>query len=154
LIARVVRRKTSNLVLVGNNPRKLKIAKKQGITTMLASGLKMIAPEQKPGLVIEATGNPEGFKKALELCRPLGTIVLKSTFSTVPEMNLSKIVVDELKMVGSRCGNFTRAIELLKNRKIDLTGLLTGIYDLENFENAFLKATSGDALKVIFKCMK
>jgi threonine dehydrogenase-like Zn-dependent dehydrogenase len=153
LIARVIRQKTNGLILVGKHPQKLAIAKKQGIRTMLASRLKIV-PEQKPNLVIEATGNQAGFETAMEICRPLGTIVLKSTFSKIPEINLSKIVVDELKIVGSRCGNFPAAIELLARGKVDLSGLLSGVFDLENFQQAFQKATSTNALKVVFKCMR
>jgi len=154
LIARTVRLKTSGLILVGKHPQKLAFAKKQGIKTVLASKLVKINPEQKPDLVIEATGDQSGFEKALEICRPLGTIVLKSTFSKAPEVNLSKIVVDEMKIIGSRCGNFPKAIELLARKKVDLFGLLSGVFSLENFEQAFRKAASTNALKVVFKCMK
>ena len=154
LIARVVKLKTPGLLLVGKHAQKLAIAKKQGIKTMLASKLSKIDPGQKPDLVIETTGNQSGFETALEICRPLGTIVLKSTFSVNPEVNLSKIVVDEMKIIGSRCGNFPKAIELLARNKVDLSGLLSGVFSLEDFEQAFNKATSTNALKVVFKCMK
>jgi len=151
LIARVVRLKTENLLMVGNQPSKLALAQRLGIKTALASKLKKLKPDDKPLLVIEATGSPAGFHRALELCRPEGTIILKSTFAGAPAMNLSPLVVDEIKIVGSRCGNFSPALKLLAAGSIDLRGLTTGIFALEDYRAAFACAKAPKSFKVIFK---
>jgi 2-desacetyl-2-hydroxyethyl bacteriochlorophyllide A dehydrogenase len=152
LIARVVKLKTRNLMLVGKHPEKLALAMHLGIKTALAGNLRL-KPEDKPELVIEATGSPEGFNQAIGLCRPQGTVVLKSTFNQNPGLNLSQIVVDEITIIGSRCGDFQKALKALKSGKINLDRMITGVYALEKFRGAFAKARSSHTLKVLIKCL-
>jgi len=154
LIARIIRPETKNLLVIGRHPEKLSRLSRLGIKTMLADEMGKIDPGKKPELVIEATGDPSGLEMALELCQPTGTIVLKSTFHQSPEINLSKLVVDEIHLLGSRCGDFTNAIKYLTRKKIDPTDLISGIYELENYQGAFQKAGSGKSLKVILKCQR
>jgi len=154
LIARVVALKTNNLLLIGRHPEKLKLAARLGIKTALISRIREVRPEHKPKIVIEATGNPKGFEQALKLCRPGGILVLKSTFRELPRVNLSRIVVDEITVVGSRCGDFSKAISLLKDRGINLEGLISGIYPLDEFHAAVQKSASRNSLKVVIKCLQ
>jgi len=152
LIARAVWLKNKNLLVIGKHPEKLALLSRVGIKTILASHLKPLSPDRKADIVIEATGNPAGLETAFNLCRATGRIVLKSTFHQKPKVDLSRLVVDELNLLGSRCGDFTKALKHLAREKIDPRELISGIYELEDFAKAFKQANSNKALKVILKC--
>jgi alcohol dehydrogenase len=98
-------------------------------------------------LVVDATGNAAGFSVAASLVRPRGTVVVKSTIHGETPVAFSPLVVDEITVVGSRCGPFDRAIELLESRAIDVKPLLAATYPLEKYNRAFDR--SRDGLKVI-----
>jgi alcohol dehydrogenase len=99
-------------------------------------------------VTVDATGNPGGFAVAHALVRPRGTLVVKSTFHGDTPLSLPPLVVDEITIVGSRCGPFDRAIDLLARGRIDVSPLIAGIYPLERFTEAFERAREGR--KVIF----
>jgi len=151
LIARLLRLKTKNLLVAGRHQEKLALLSRLGIPTILEKELSNL-PRQSFELVIEATGNPAGLKTALELCKPLGIIVLKSTYAKKPKIDLSLAVVNEIKIIGSRCGDFAQAIPLLEKKKIPVKDLISGIYPLEAYQRAFKKARERKSLKVILKC--
>ena len=98
-------------------------------------------------LAVDATGAAEGFAVACALVRPRGTVVVKSTIHGETPVSLSPLVVDELTIVGSRCGPFARAIELLDAGRVQVTPLVSATYKLEQFEDAFAQARR--MLKVI-----
>jgi alcohol dehydrogenase len=98
-------------------------------------------------VVVDASGAAAGFAVAGALVRPRGTLVVKSTFHGETTVSLTSIVVDEIAVIGSRCGPFARAIELLDGGRIEVQPLLTGIFPLEQFAEAFDRAAAG--LKVI-----
>jgi threonine dehydrogenase-like Zn-dependent dehydrogenase len=100
------------------------------------------------GVVVDATGDAGGFKAASALVTPRGTLVVKSTIHGETPVALSPLVVDEITIVGSRCGPFARAIDLLAAGRIDVKPLVSGTYPLEQFAAAFDHAARG--LKVIF----
>jgi alcohol dehydrogenase len=100
-------------------------------------------------VVVDATGDPGGFATASLVVRPRGTLVIKSTFHGETPVAFSPLVVDEITVVGSRCGPFPRAIELLDAGRIQVKPLVAGIYPLEQFAQAFEHATRG--LKVILQ---
>ena len=100
-------------------------------------------------LAVDATGSAAGFTLAGALLRPRGTLVLKSTFHGETPVSFSPLVVDEIAIVGSRCGPFPRAIELLADGRIEVKPLVTGSYPLEQFAEAFEEARRGR--KVILK---
>jgi threonine dehydrogenase-like Zn-dependent dehydrogenase len=154
LIARVVKLRTDRMVVVGKHIPKLRLLDKLGIKTVLFKDLKKMPAEAKPDFVIEATGAPEGIATALEICRPLGTVVVKSTYHGNPQVNLSKLVVDEIKFVGSRCGDFKTAITFYKQHKVPLEDLASGIFRLTDYKKAFSSANSSNSLKVILKCQE
>ena len=101
--------------------------------------------------VVEATGSPGGFDLALRLVRPRGRIVLKSTFFGGLQVDLSRIVVNEITLLGSRCGRFSRALELLATRRVDVTSLISDVLLLENGVAAFELAQSPGVLKVLLR---
>src|SRR2546423_150026 len=99
------------------------------------------------GLVVDATGESSGFATARALVRPRGTLVLKSTFHGETSVSFMPLVVDEITVVGSRCGPFDRAIELLCDGRVDVKPLVAAIHPLAEFAEAFERARLG--LKVI-----
>jgi threonine dehydrogenase-like Zn-dependent dehydrogenase len=94
-------------------------------------------------VTVDATGDPRGFAVAHALVRPRGTLVVKSTFHGETRLALSPLVVDEITVIGSRCGPFDRAIDLLGRGRIDVKPLIAGAYPLEEFAEAFERATAG-----------
>lgn len=145
LIARVLATTGCRLTLVGKHPDKLKLAGLAGIeTALLGTGVPDGAD-----VVVEASGSPAGMKLALEIVRPAGTVVLKSTCRGTAEIDTSRVVVDEISLIGSRCGRFARAIELLSRGVGDLGSLITGEFPLSMGIEAFRRAASPGALKVL-----
>jgi len=111
-------------------------------------------PENKGGakaydLVVEATGSPAGFDAALQMVRPEGTVVLKSTLPEKISVDLSAVVVNEVAVVGSRCGPLDRAVQWLAAGKIDPTDLIEARFPLEEASAAFARAAAPGAFKVL-----
>lgn len=137
-----------DVTLVGKHQNKLDIAKKQGVKTILLSDLE-IKPEWE--IVVEATGSISGFETAMALTKPRGILVLKSTVAGAKEFNLAPIVINEITVLGSRCGQFKPALKLLENNRIDFKPFISGIYSVDNAIDAFEKNKAKDTLKVLIK---
>ena len=137
-----------DVVLVGKHQNKLDIASAQGVKTVLLSDFEI---EKKYDVVVEATGSVSGFETSLALTKPRGVLVLKSTVATGKELNLAPIVIDEITVLGSRCGQFAPALRLLKNERIDFTPFISGIYDVDDSIEAFEKNKEKDTLKVLIR---
>ena len=137
-----------NVTLVGKHQNKLDIARAQGVKTSLLSNFPI---EKKYNVVVEATGSVNGFETSLALTKPRGVLVLKSTVATGKELNLAPIVIDEITVLGSRCGQFPPALRLLKSEKVDFSPLISGIYSMDEAEKAFEKNKEKDTLKVLLK---
>ena len=148
LIARVLSARGCRLRLIGKQPGKLKLAQAAGIEAVpleTASGRLSAAAD----VVVEATGSPSGLRLALDLIRPRGTIVLKSTFHGTVQLDTAGIVVNEISLIGSRCGRFEAALGLLRSGAVNLEGLISGEYPLSDGAAAIEHASSPDALKVL-----
>ncbi len=102
----------------------------------------------KYDVVIEATGSPEGFQYSVDHTKPRGILVLKSTLAESQNINLSPIVVNEITVVGSRCGIFSRAIDYLKTG-VDYKPLVSGIFPIEKGVEAFAAAKVKKAIKIL-----
>jgi len=103
-------------------------------------------------IVVEATGSGEGIIEAMSLCRPRGTIVLKSTLASQGKLNLSPLVVNEQTLVGSRCGQFKDGFQMLESYPdMPLDQLITARYPIEQALKAFERAARPDALKVLLE---
>ena len=100
-------------------------------------------------LVVEASGTPEGLCLAGQAVRPRGTVVLKSTYSGSKELDLSSWVIDEITLVGSRCGPFTPALRLLEKSLVDPIPLIEARYPLSKGDRAFEQAQKPGVLKVL-----
>ncbi len=137
-----------DVMLVGKHQNKLDIAHAQGVKTTLLQDLKI---EKIYDVVVEATGSISGFETALALTKPRGTLVLKSTVAASKEFNLAPIVIDEITVLGSRCGQFPPALRLLESEKVDFSPLISGIYSIDDALEAFEKNKEKDTLKVLLK---
>lgn len=137
-----------DILLVGKHQNKLDIAKKQGVKTKLLQDLEI---KKEWDFVIEATGSISGFEMALALTKPRGTLVLKSTVAASKEFNLAPIVIDEIRVQGSRCGRFAPALRLLEQKKIDFKPMITATYSVDKAIEGFEKNKEKDTLKVLLK---
>jgi alcohol dehydrogenase len=153
LIARVLHTKLRNVVMYGKHQKKLALARRVGVNTKHIRGntndLKHIAQTYR--LVVEATGSPSGLTMAQRLTEPRGTLVLKSTFHGAAPVEIWPIVVKEITVIGSRCGPFSKALALLRSRKVDPTPLITRIFPLAEAANAIQFAQQNGVMKVLLK---
>lgn len=146
LIALVLCRTWSNLVLIGKHDLKMEIAHKNSIVTRKFSEVQK---KQFYDIVIEATGSDSGMEMALNLIRPRGTLIPKSTLAKKTETDFSKIVVDEITIVGSRCGPFPPALRALAKGYINVRPLITAVYPFDQALDAFERAKSRESIKVL-----
>jgi alcohol dehydrogenase len=100
-------------------------------------------------VVVDCTGTQEGFADALDLVKPRGTIVLKSTYKGMPQVNLSRIAVDEIRVIGSRCGPFDAALRALEAGLIDVEPLVEARFPLDQIEQGMQYAAQQGCLKVL-----
>ena len=137
-----------NVTLVGKHQNKLDIAKAQGVPTKLLNDFEI---KKEYDIVVEATGSVSGFETAIALTKPRGVLVLKSTVAASKEFNLAPIVIDEITVLGSRCGQFPPALRLLQSGKINLKPLISATYPIDDAIEAFEKNKERDVLKVLIK---
>ncbi|PJF48243.1 MAG: alcohol dehydrogenase [Chloroflexi bacterium] len=133
------------LTVIGKHDNKLAIARDRGIRTASIQE----APLRAFDVVVECTGSPVGFEHARRLLRPRGTLVLKSTYHGLPQVNLTMIVVDEITIVGSRCGPFAAALRLLAQKRVDVRSLIHARYPLAQGAQAIEHAQQSGVLKVL-----
>lgn len=146
LISLVLRLINAEITIAGKHEPKLKIVEKHGIE---AVNIRELHAEKRYDIVVEAAGAVEGFETAMRLVKPGGTIVLKSTVSEKKEVGLSLLVVNEITVVGSRCGPFKPALAALSAGLINVRPFITGVFGFERAKEAFDKAVDRDSLKVI-----
>ena len=149
MVAQVLSTKTAHLTVLGVNRRKLAALRGLGITTVAAGRARTLP--RVHDFVIECTGSPAGLPLAARLVRPRGTIVLKSTYHEKLEWNPSPLVVDEITVMGSRCGPFDLALRLLRKGRVKVSPFLSAVYALERWETAFHEARRRDTFKVLIR---
>ena len=148
LIANVLKLYCTDIVCFGRHQNKLDNLQKLGINTKI--GIDS-ADEHTFDLVVEATGNNSGFVDTMKLVKPRGTVILKSTIASRENLDLTPAVVNEITMIGSRCGTFRPAIEALSSKKISVDNLIDSTFPLEKFQEAIDHAKKPDTLKVFLK---
>lgn len=149
LCAQVLALTGASTLLIGKHSSKLRIAARRGIET--ATPKQAAKRKGEFDVVVEASGAAAGFELALELLRPKGQLVLKSTFHGKTELDAARIVVDEISIVGSRCGRFGPALDLLKKAAIDVDSLISEEYSLSNGVHAMQRAAARGVLKVLLR---
>lgn len=145
LAAQVLWLRTKRLVCVGKHPWKLDLLSRLHINTA------RVNDPVEPGadVVVEATGAPDGLARALELVRPEGTVVMKTTVADPVMLDMSGAVINEVRIVGSRCGPFRPALEALALGTVEVAPLITETFGLEDGVRAFERAAAPDAMKVL-----
>ena len=128
----------------GKYADKLKLIKDNNCQTILIDKL----PDKKYDIVVEATGSISGFEFSLKHTKPRGTLVLKSTLASNQQFDMNSVVINEITIVGSRCGLFQPALDYLATG-VDLSQMVTAIYPIEKGLEAFQTAKTKEALKVL-----
>jgi threonine dehydrogenase-like Zn-dependent dehydrogenase len=149
LCAQVLSLTGASLLLIGKHASKLRIAERRGIET--ATPKQAAKRTREFDVVVEVSGGAAGFGLALDLLRPRGHLVLKSTFHGKTELEAARIVVDEISIVGSRCGRFGPALDLLKKAAIDVDSLISEEYSLSQGIHAMHRAGTRGVLKVLLR---
>ena len=147
LCAQSLALKSQNVKLIGKHKEKLKIAANRNVEGVLLENAPKL--NRQFDVVVEASGSESGFNLALDLIKPRGKIVLKSTFHGEPKWQAWRVVVDEITIVGSRCGRFAPALELLKNKSVDVENLVSEEFELKDGVKAMEKAAQKNVMKVM-----
>jgi len=134
------------ITVIGKHTEKLAIACGWGARTELIPG---DARDLKADVVVDATGSASGLSRAMEMVRPGGRIVMKTTIAAPHALSLAPLVVNEVSLIGSRCGSFEHALALLSGKRVGVGALISAEYPLERGEEALQRAGSGGALKVL-----
>jgi len=146
LIAMVLRTHGCRVRQFGRHAEKLAIAAGAGIETGLAANC---TPSAEYGWVVDATGSAEGLRAAAAMVRPRGTVIMKSTVHGLAAIDTAPLIVNEITLVGSRCGRFEAALPLLAHEGIRLESMVAARYPLREAVEAFARAASPGTLKVL-----
>ena len=152
LIMRVVATTGCEMTVVGKHEEKLEFARSIGARLLMLKDLSVEGlgvPSDQPDVVIEASGSSSGLPLALKLVRPRGTIVLKSTHHGETPVAMFPAVVNEVTIVGSRCGRFAPALELLSSGAVDVLPLISARFPLDEGLLAFQSAVDPSTMKVL-----
>ena len=164
LVAQVLRHVGGEVTLIGRSEWKLKLAQPWGLNTVKLEQVgargtasqhaqvdtPLLAPRSF-GVVVEATSSPEGLEQALQLVEPRGTVVMKSTFHEPAHFDTANLVVNEITLLGSRCGNFATAIDLLRRDAIHVEEMISRVFALADGPEAFAYLESASCLKVLLR---
>ena len=144
--------KSKNTVLIGKHREKLNLAGKRNIEgILLADAAKLNGAFD---VAVEASGSESGFATALDLLKPRGKMVLKSTFQGKTNLEMWRVVVDEITITGSRCGRFAPALELLEKRLVTLDDLISDEFTLSEGVRAMTRAAEKGVMKVLLSMTK
>ncbi len=140
---------SESVTLIGKHSSKVALAKKRGIEAVLLENSGKLA--KCFDVVIEASGSEQGFATAIDLVKPRGKIVLKSTFHGDTRFESSRVVVDEISIIGSRCGRLAPALDLLASKRVRVDDLISDEFSLESGVTAFEQASKSGVLKVLLR---
>lgn len=140
---------SKNTLLIGKHKDKMRVAEAKGVEGVLLKNAPKLG--RSFDIVVEASGSESGFATALDLLKPRGKLVLKSTFQGKTNLEMWRVVVDEITIIGSRCGRFAPALELLREGKIDVESFISEEFALEKGVEAIEKAQQKGAMKVLLK---
>jgi threonine dehydrogenase-like Zn-dependent dehydrogenase len=147
LCAQALRLTGAKVTALGKHPEKLALIKKCGVRTALLDGWKTRTFD----IVVEATGSVSGLELALSAVRPRGTLVFKSTIAGAHQLSLAQIVINEITLIGSRCGPFTPALEALHEKTVSVTPFIEQVYELRDGLSAVAHAGRRGARKILLK---
>ncbi len=148
LVAQVLKRTGADLTVIGHHKEHLPMLLDLGIDARMEGDGD--GPEGAD-VVVDCSGSPSGFIRSRAMVRPGGRLVLKSTYASMSEVNLSSLVVDEITLIGSRCGPFQPAIRALAEKEVDVSSMMTAVYPMEQGIEAFSRASAPGTLKVFLQ---
>ncbi len=148
LVAQVMSRLNAAVRVIGKHPAKLELCEKWRIKHRL---LDETTPRGDQDIVIDCTGSADGLKLAMQMVRPRGRVVLKTTVANQAGVDLSPLVINEVELIGSRCGPFGEAIALLLGDEVDVLSMITRRVRFDQAADALNLAASGDAVKVLLE---
>lgn len=129
----------------GRHKEKLRIAEAAGVSTEIAKKL----PAARYEFVVEATGSSVGLQQAVHMTRPRGTVIMKSTVHGLVALDSAPVIVNEITLVGSRCGRFEPALKLLKSGQVHVDKMISDVLPLKSARQAFREAAKPGVLKVL-----
>lgn len=145
LVAQVLKLTGADVIAVIRRQKQADLLHGWGIV----SGSRQDIASRSADVVVDCTGDAAGFADALEIVKPRGTIILKSTYTGIPHADLTRVVIDELRLVGSRCGPFDAALRVLKHGLVDVLSLIEARYEFDQALVAMEHAARPGALKVL-----
>ncbi len=148
LIAQVLQAHGANVLLFGRHREKMSLVEWSGVTTEV---LPAKLPERAFRVVVDATGSPEGLRAAITMCEPRGTVVMKSTVHGLVPIDTAPAIVNEITLVGSRCGRFEPALRMLAAGKVRVGDLISEEFPLDRAAEAFRRAATKGVLKVLLR---
>lgn len=147
LVAQVLHAHGAQVTLFGRHPAKLAIATAAGIDVEASNN----RPRAAFPFVVDATGSAAGLKEAVSMTRPRGILVMKSTVHGNVPIDTAPIIVNEITLIGSRCGRFEPALALLRNRQVNVADLISAEFPLDRAPEAFAEAARPGTLKVLLR---
>lgn len=148
LVAQVLALRECELLVVGRNRGTLEMCARHSIQV---AHVDEVVHDAAHDLVVDCTGAPDGLRLALQLCRPGGTVILKSTYAEPATLDLAPVVINEISIVGSRCGPFPEALRLLAARQVAVAELICGVYTLEDGIAALAAARCPENVKILLR---
>jgi threonine dehydrogenase-like Zn-dependent dehydrogenase len=145
LVSQVLQAHGAEVHQYGHHKEKLRIAEEAGVSTEIAKKL----PVAKYEYVVEATGSSEGLRQAVAMAQPRGTVIMKSTVHGLVSLDTAPVIVNEITLVGSRCGRFEPALKLLRNRRVRVDKMISEVLPLKKAPEAFRLAARSGVLKVL-----
>jgi len=146
LIAQMLRARGFGVHQFGRHREKLRISERAGVET---ERVRKRLPEAAYEWVVDATGSPTGLTQAVRMTRPLGTVIMKSTLHGAVGIDIAPVIVNEITMVGSRCGRFEPALELLKKSAVNVADMISERMALRDAAKAFRTAAKPGVMKVL-----
>ena len=146
LIAQVLRAHGARVHLFGRHKEKMKLVEPFGV---IAESAPKKPPQQAYPMVVDATGSAEGLRTAIAMCEPRGKVIMKSTVHGLVEIDTAPAIVNEITLIGSRCGRFEPAIRMLASGKVRVDHLISGRFPLDRAREAFARAATKGVLKVL-----
>jgi len=152
LSAQVLSLFSESVTVFGKHPEKLRRFQQRGQQTVHLTSIDTAnLPRHEFDCVVDCTGSTSGLAMAVHMVRPRGSIVMKTTVAQPHQQSLAAIVIDEINLVGSRCGPFDKALDALKHSSVDVTDLITDRYPLGQVDDAFRSAADPNSFKVVFQ---
>ena len=146
LVAQVLKTRTDNVLLIGRHDERLDLARRWGVRAEKSGGQSCRAD-----IVVECTGSAEGLTQAMRMLKPMGTLVLKTTVAGTSALPASELVVNEITLVGSRCGPFAEALRLLERKEVEVAEMVSARYHMDDAVAAVQHAERRDVLKVLIE---